>query len=93
MPCRAVVVQDLRMGLPGTLVEYNQWLEQALAYKEAEGKGHAVHVMTLMGFLMVGQPPPPFPRLSLAPAQRPSPAPPSPLPRSSLAPPSPFPLE
>lgn len=43
------IPKPLRDGLPGTIVEYNKWLEQALEYKSGET---AYQCMTLMGFLM-----------------------------------------
>ena len=40
---------ELRDGLPGTLVEYNKWLENALSYLEGDV---GAQCMTFMGFIM-----------------------------------------
>jgi hypothetical protein len=43
------VPKELCDGLPGTIVEYNRWLEDALAYKNGNV---TVEVKTFMGFIM-----------------------------------------
>ena len=43
------IPKELRAGLPGTLVEYNKWLEAALAYRAGNV---TQHVKTFMGFIM-----------------------------------------